>query len=55
MIAKKLGVATFAMYHRRKCEEGTEYEEILKEFNVTKKTVWLTAQTRCHWVDRKKT
>jgi hypothetical protein len=42
------------VYRRRKFEEGTQYEEILKEFNTTEDTVWLTAQTRHHWVDREK-
>ena len=42
------------MYHRMKCRQGIEYEEILKEFNITEMTVWLTEQTTCHWVDRGK-
>jgi len=42
------------MYHRRKFEEGTEYEEILKEFNIMEETVWFTAHTRRHWVDGEK-
>ena len=42
------------MYRRRKFEEGIEYEEILKQFNITEETVWLTAHTRRHWVDREK-
>jgi hypothetical protein len=42
------------MYHRWKCEKGIEYEEIIKEFNVTNENILLREHTECQGVDMEK-